>query len=263
MNNKEPDLTQYGYTYVSTIQVTLYANIYKYDTSNGPVIIKHVYKNDNNVSGITQLKREHDSLSSLDHPNIVKLLGVIDTETDFCIILEFCHKLDLYYLIDECDKLDERFGKGFMLQIALAIQYCHKKGIAHRDIKPENILITTDGVPKLADFGLSTRFTDKQKFTQKCGSIEYVAPEVIMGEPYSGDKADMWSFGTLLYVCFSGNMPFNRRKCERVFSDLIIRDIMPAHFSSELQDLVCGLMMNDPDTRLTSEDLMRHPWFSS
>jgi 5'-AMP-activated protein kinase, catalytic alpha subunit len=86
--------------------------------------------------------------------------------------------------------------------------HCKSKTIAHRDIKPENMLITAEGNLKVSDFGLSSLFKDPTDINlimhTTCGTLNYLAPEVIKNSGYDGHLADIWSTGVLLYVCLSG-----------------------------------------------------------
>lgn len=94
-----------------------------------------------------------------------------------------------------------------MEQIIKAIAHCHALGVIHRDIKAENVMINDQGQVKLLDFGLSKN-AKSVKDREICGTPYYMAPEMIMGDPYDG-KVDVWSLGVMLYYTVSGHLPFN------------------------------------------------------
>lgn len=87
----------------------------------------------------------------------------------------------------------------------------HSLGIAHRDLKPNNILLTKDKVVKIADFGLSNMYKIGNKLQSPVGSPCYAAPELIQGKSYNPLDIDLWSFGIIMYVLLTGELPFNHK----------------------------------------------------
>ena len=96
------------------------------------------------------------------------------------------------------------------------LEYCHIHNICHRDLKPENILLDKDGTIKISDFGLSNlswKFKEGPNLLHTtCGTINYIAPEVIKNESYDGQKADIWSCGVILFYLLTGELPFEDTK---------------------------------------------------
>jgi serine/threonine protein kinase len=103
-----------------------------------------------------------------------------------------------------------------MEQIIKAIAHCHAQGVIHRDIKAENIMINDQGQVKLLDFGLSKN-SEVCKDREICGTPYYMAPEMILGDPYD-TKVDVWSLGVMLYYTVSGHLPFNQRTQKELFA---------------------------------------------
>ena len=94
----------------------------------------------------------------------------------------------------------------------------HEQGYAHRDIKLENILMDGDGNPKLIDFGFSTYLRKNKKVRIFCGTPSYMSPQIIKRVPYSGEAADMWALGVVLFVLLSGSFPFTGRNDKELYS---------------------------------------------
>lgn len=105
--------------------------------------------------------------------------------------------------------MDEKTSRNYFRQLITAVDYCHDKGISHRDIKPENILIESNGVLKIADFGLSNIIKDGKFLMTSCGSPNYAPPEIIKNKGYDGKQVDIWSCGIVLYVALTGTLPFD------------------------------------------------------
>ena len=124
--------------------------------------------------------------------------------------MELCSGGDLFdYLCSRNFKISEDRAKTLVKEISSAIYYLHSFGIVHRDLKPENIMMTknsNDSVSKLNDFGLSTIIGPNVKCSEKCGTLCYVAPEVLLGKSYD-KRVDLWSLGIISYVLLSGCLP--------------------------------------------------------
>jgi len=124
------------------------------------------------------------------HPNIIRLYEVIDTQTKLYLILELGEGGDLYDFITKHDKgVEEGLACSIFYDIVSAISYCHRLHIVHRDLKPENIVfcnVNSSPVVKLTDFGLSRKFMPGEMLDTACGSLEYSAPEILLGESYKG-----------------------------------------------------------------------------
>lgn len=157
---------------------------------------------------IDNLKQEISILMMIDHPNVVQLHEVLASKTKIYLVLEYVKGGELWDYIRKKSKLQEEEARFFFRQIIRTLNYCKTKNVAHRDIKPENILI--DGLKiKISDFGLSALHKDPGTLTQvlhtTCGTINYLAPEVINNKGYDGFKADIWSTGVLLFFCLAGS----------------------------------------------------------
>lgn len=152
-----------------------------------------------------KLQREIALMSLFEHPHILKLYEVFESEQHLHIVLEYAENRELLDLLVQQHVLHEAEGIELFRQIIYALEYLHIHGICHRDLKPENILLDEHNNIKLADFGFA-RWMKTDVANTSCGSPHYAAPEVIRAQPYSGRAADIWSAGVILFamlaVCF-------------------------------------------------------------
>lgn len=213
-------------------------------------------------------------LRAIDHPCIIRLEDVVETEDELFIILELADGGELFDKIIEKTKLQEDEAKLHFYQMVHAIEYLHTKNIAHRDLKPENILLVSDDdlnpVIKVTDLGLS-KFVDMDTHLKTfCGTPQYIAPEVLFsrvrGDGTYGIKVDMWSLGVILYVLLCGCPPFNpdnpnkgliQQVCE---ADYRFPESLWGNISPEAIDLVKKLMTLKPERRLSAAETLMHPW---
>ena len=128
--------------------------------------------------------------------------------------------------------------------------------MAHRDIKLENVMMTgTQKDLKLVDFGLSKIVQPNDRCTTPCGSADYAAPEVFMGDPYDGTKSDIWSLGVVLYAIVAGGMPFAG------LQDALQGNYVPLENSSpELESIVASMLKVDPKDRPSLDKLAQSVW---
>ncbi|KAM4771152.1 PAS domain-containing serine/threonine-protein kinase [Rhinophrynus dorsalis] len=216
-------------------------------------VLDDCWVQDDEFGRITQ---EIAILSRLQHPNIIRVLGVFENEMFFQLVMELHgDALDLFDFIDSQPNLDEPLASYIFRQLVSAVGYLHSQNILHRDIKDENIIIAPDFTIKLVDFGSAARLQPGKLFSTFCGTTEYCAPEVLLGNPYPGPELEMWSLGVTLYTLIFGENPF----CE--VEEILEAGLNPPFIvSQELQVLISGLLHRDPDTRMTLDELLRDPW---
>nr|XP_012422210.1 PREDICTED: PAS domain-containing serine/threonine-protein kinase [Odobenus rosmarus divergens] len=195
-------------------------------------------------------------LSRVDHANIIKVLDVFENQGFFQLVMEkHGSGLDLFAFIDRHPSLDEPLASYIFRQLVMAVGYLRSKSIIHRDIKDENIVIAEDFTIKLIDFGSAAYLEKGRLFHTFCGTIEYCAPEVLMGNPYKGPELEMWSLGVTLYTLIFEENPF----CE--LEETMEAMIQPPYLVSEdLMNLMSGLLQPVPEQRTTLEKLVTDPW---
>ena len=132
------------------------------------------------------LYQEVRCMKLVQHPNIIRLYQVIDTQTKLYLILELGENGDLYeYISKHGDGVGEDESRDIFRQIVEAIAYCHRHHVVHRDLKPENVVFCQNAqTVKLTDFGLSNKFLPGEKLKTSCGSLSYAAPEILLGDQY-------------------------------------------------------------------------------
>ena len=217
---------------------------------------------------ITHTKTERFLLEKLDHPFIAKLKFAFQDSKHLYIITEFLQGGELYFHLKSRNNFKESTTKFYMAQIFLAIDYMHKNGYIYRDLKPENVLLDKKGYIKLTDFGLSKMVLNEDNLNNSrntiCGTLEYMAPEIIKGIPY-GLSADWFSFGVVLYEMLTGHFPFelkSRNLEDRNFDEKDIE--YPPKMSSEAKDLISKLLKIEPDKRLgynSNEEIKNSDFF--
>nr|AAI50822.1 PAS domain containing serine/threonine kinase [Mus musculus] len=195
-------------------------------------------------------------LSKVDHANIIKVLDIFENQEFFQLVMEkHGSGMDLFAFIDHHPCLDEPLASFIFRQLVSAVGYLHSQGIIHRDIKDENIVIAEDFTIKLIDFGSAAYLERGKLFYTFCGTIEYCAPEVLIGNPYRGPELEMWSLGVTLYTLIFEENPF----CEvEETMEAVIHP--PFLVSQELMSLLSGLLQPCPEQRTTLEKLIRDPW---
>lgn len=160
------------------------------------------------VEKLRQFIGEYEKMNMLCHPNIVNVFGIFlsDENNPPSILLEFCPK-DLQSAVMSSSLTNVEVAK-MIYQIAEAMDYIHKKKLIHRDLKPSNILIGSDGLIKISDFGIAKLMTaEGQSMTSIVGTQKFMAPEILREVKYN-EKVDVYSFGVLLfYILSAGNLP--------------------------------------------------------
>jgi|UniRef100_A0A7S4G104 serine/threonine protein kinase len=212
-----------------------------------------------------QLKREIAIMKHLKHEHIIQMKEVLQTSKQIYIILELVSGGELFDKIVDAKKFDENTARKYFQQLVLGIYYCHQQSIAHRDLKPENLLLDGEGRLKISDFGLSNlqRTGDKATLLQTvCGTPNYVAPEVLKEHGYNGFIADIWSCGVILFVMLAGYLPFDDPNMNALFRKIEKGDYrMAKHFSPGASNLISKILVVNPQSRYTLDQIIADPWF--
>jgi len=212
------------------------------------------------------MEREVQLHLSLDHPGIARLERVYDERENVHLVMECLEGGELFDRVVSRGSLPEAEAADIARQVLSAVAYMHSKGVVHRDLKLENLMLEQVGSRRvrLIDFGLSTRWDGETALSQTCGSLQYVAPEVLRRS--YGAKADLWSLGVVLYVLLVGR-PLHRGP-EHVIPKRV-RDgklsFAPQfHKLSEgARDLIQALLRQNPAERPSALEALAHPWLET
>lgn len=227
-----------------------------------PVAVKIVSRKVAKDVHLKFLPRELDALRTLRHRNIIQLVEVLESQEHMYIIMELAEGGDLLDYINKKRFLPEEDAKGLFHDLVDGLLECHRLHFVHRDLKCENMLLSRNLRLKISDFGFARRFSETQKLQTYCGSYAYAAPEIIIGEPYLGPTADIWSIGVILYAMVCGKLPFKDKDAKTLLSDVASKLSFPSRLKDECKDLIKGILKFNPKDRLTLEEIKSHPWMA-
>ncbi|KAI9018330.1 kinase-like domain-containing protein [Hyaloraphidium curvatum] len=257
------------------------------------------------------------------HPRCISLLDTVELEDCSCLVMEYVPGGELFDWVasEQAARgsgLEEQEARRIFSEILEGVDYLHSRNVTHRDLKLENILLTSRppqpsslappagpdaAAPepaepphiKIADFGLSRFFEPGVRLTTRCGSEEYAAPEMILGQEYDPRGVDIWACGVILFAILTGQLPFQllpNQKPKSLYSKICRADFRfpderpprllarsltdpgdpaapqqtpprePARISEAARDLVRKILAPNPSRRLTSQAIWQHPWLS-
>ena len=239
-------------------------NIALHVLSGHIVAIKSFNKTNHNFP-LNKIKYEIKIMQKLrNNKRIVKLLEAFESEKYFFIIMENIIGGNLLNAINKMSKLSESIARNIFKQLIETVKYLHNKGIVHRDIKPDNILLNINNNIKLCDFGVSKEIKKGQLITDSCGTPAFIAPEILLDEPYDPYMTDIWSSGVVLYVMVSGFFPFTG-----INESQLHRHILSGKFpkiqniSNDLSDLINKILELNPKKRINIDEILNHPWITN
>ncbi|KAL9270806.1 Serine/threonine-protein kinase AtPK2/AtPK19-like protein [Drosera capensis] len=195
------------------------------------VMKKHSIIKKNHVE---YMKRERDILTKVVHPFIVQLRYSFQTKSKLYVILDFVNWGHLFFHLYGQGLFSEDQARRYTAEIVSTLSHLHKSGIVHRDLKPENILMDADGHVVLTDFGLAKEIDESSRSNSMCGTMEYMAPEIIQSKGHNKD-ADWWSVGILLDEMLSGQPPFTHANWQKLQQKIIsekVKLFIPHHRST-------------------------------
>lgn len=285
-----------NFSRVEKIGEGTYGVVYKArDSGTGGMVALKRIRLDTEVDGVPSTTiREISLLKELDHLNIVKLLDIIHTDNKLFLVFEYLN-LDLKKYMEMYqikNGLPLPLVKSYLFQMLQGISYCHTHRILHRDLKPQNLLLSTDGLIKLADFGLARAFgVPVRTFTHEVVTLWYRSPEILLGCKYYSTEVDIWSIAGIFSEMATHKVLFRGdSEIDQLFQIFRIlgtpeEDSWPgvsklpdykttfpkwkpqklSIFNPQLTedglDLLAKMLIYKPENRLTAKSALTHPFF--
>ena len=272
-NDESPHskISEKDFTKIKLIGKGSYGYVYlvRYNKNNSIYAMKVYKKSDlREKNQENNTKSERNLMTQINFPFIVGVKFAFQTESKLFLVQEFIQGGDLFFHIHSGQKFSAQKTKFYIVEIILALEFLHKNNMIYRDLKPENILVDSKGHIKLTDFGLSkiVQNRDEKSYTI-CGTMQYLAPEIIGGEGYD-ESVDWWSLGIIMFEMFTGKLPFKFRFDTEPNLNIYKKKVVyPSWMEENAKDLIINLLNVDPDKRLGSgkngaENIKRHPFFS-
>ena len=197
---------------------------------------------------------EVSTLKSISHPHIVKLIALKQTETHYYFIYEYCNGGTLEtYMKNHSSLIPQLEVQKYIIQLLSAFQTLNSLSIAHRDVKPSNILFH-NGNLKLADFGFCKTLSNPNEMMETMvGSPLFMAPEILKGKPYN-KKADIWSFGVVIYQMLYGRVPFEEKSLILLIQKLETEELI-IDSTKGFEGVLRRMLEKDPMKRIDWEGL--------
>ena len=224
--------------------------------------------NDSFTVSERHLRLEVDTLSKLDHPNILQVFDILHDGAKLYIVMEYWKGGLLFDKIKERGSLTEKLAGSIISQILSGVKYCHERKVIHRDLNPKVIfMMNTSGDPqiKIGEFGSSVFLDPEHKHEGKFDSCAYVAPEVV-DEMYN-EKCDIWSVGVIFHVLLTGRTPFTRElteACEEAAKKkpLNVKVLEELGISPSAIELLKLMLCLNYHERISAAEALVHPWFN-
>jgi len=217
---------------------------------------------------LEELETEAEIFLSMDHPHVARLTAVFETPKELNLVMECMEGGEVYERVARLRRFSEKDASHTLYQMLLAVNYIHSKSIVHRDLKLENFLYEKkDGDHlKLIDFGFSKVWEKNTKMDLSCGTLAYVAPEVLK-KSYTS-QCDMWSMGCIAFILLFGYMPFGNTPEAQQQRDIkagkyIKREEKWSKVSKIAQNFVESLLVVDTNVRLSAEKALEHDFIKS
>mmetsp|Transcript_39420 Transcript_39420/g.125307 ORF Transcript_39420/g.125307 Transcript_39420/m.125307 type:complete len:378 (-) Transcript_39420:129-1262(-) len=233
--------------------------------SKRPVAIKCIVKEEAEAMGRHELKQEALLMRRVEHDNICRLYEMLEDDLIVYFVLELLSGGTLFDRLESDIVLEEAVALRISRQMVSAVLHMHERSIVHRDLKPENWLFTDfsdKNKIKLINFGLAETCAT---FTQPCGTLHYVAPEVLRGS--YGQPADIWTLGVVTFLMLYAAYPFDGESCQTVLQSILGSEPDWADscyaLSADVMDFLKKTLLKDPDSRLTANQALQHGWFKA
>ncbi len=209
---------------------------------------------------LKRFEQEFRAASRLDHPNIVRALDYSDNGNSPYLVMEFVEGESLGQKLERQGRMSEADAIRLIGQVAQGLHRAHKQNLVHRDVKPDNILVTNDGVAKLADLGLVKETETDLNLTRTgrgLGTPHFMAPEQFRNAKNADIRCDVYSLGATLYQMVTGELPFRSNGpldawMKKIRNELVMPRQLVPELSERVEQAICRAMDADPDKRPAS-----------
>merc|ERR1712176_89858 len=236
--------------------------------SGQEVAVKIVEKSRIDAREKESLRNEIAMMRLVNHPCIIRMIDTFEDQKCIYMVMQLAPFGDFFNRWKKRKVFEEDIAAIIIWKLLDATQYLHSLGIVHRDLKPENILCLDefdDTKIVISDFGLSKFAAPHTEMTMPCGTLAYVAPEVLSMKGY-GRKVDLWSLGCIMHLLLRGILPFDGHTKDEVVEKTLNKKLDLTHkkwdkVSETAKDLIKKLLIKDPQNRISLQDALKHEWF--
>jgi len=217
-------------------------------------------------AAFARFQREEEIGRTLDHPSILKIIPVEDSEKSRpYIVMELLDGQTLEKLMQQIRPLPAADALPIVSQICDGLQYLHSQGVVHRDMKPQNIMLCSDGSLRIMDFGIAKAAASRRitfgGFSPTMGTPDYMAPEQVKGQR-GDERTDIYSLGAILYEMLTGRVPFEGETAYMIMNARLIGDpvaprVRQPDITPQIEEIVLRAMARDPDERFQSAAEMK------
>ena len=233
-------------------------------SDNKKYVIKEIQMKEASKEEIDDLLKEAKILSTINNENVVKYIESFTENDSFNIVMEYCEGSDLKKYIEEHkqknNKIDEKQIYKFIGEICNGLIDIHSKKLIHRDLKPANIFLTKDLHIKIGDFGIARQLTTFKEYAKtQCGTMLYMAPEILNGEKYNY-KVDSWSLGCIIYELCKLDFCFMSKSLIEIINNIKeskFKKIEDTYYGEELKNMINSLLDKDYKNRKSVEDIFK------
>ncbi|XP_039250121.2 serine/threonine-protein kinase Chk1-like [Styela clava] len=260
-----------GWDFVQTLGEGAYGEV-KLAINSGndeAVAVKIIdLKKAQDAAAMDLIRKEVGIHKMLDHKHIVKCYGTRKETTHQYIFLAYASGGELFDKIEPDIGMPPSHAQSYFRQLISGVEYLHSLGVTHRDIKPENLLLDGNNILKIVDFGLATIFRHKGRerlINRCCGTPPYVAPEVLVQEPYHAEPADVWSCAIVLVAMLAGELPWDEPSdgCQE-YCDWLDRKVQLSPWN-KIDTIPLALLrrvlVESPEKRATIATVKKDRWF--